>query len=41
MYGGRASAMTFLRRYDINRRSQMHGDKNWILPKEINANQFF
>jgi hypothetical protein len=24
-----------------NRKSQMHGGKNWILPKEMNANQFF
>jgi len=29
------------RRYDMNRISQMQGGKNWILPKEINANQFF
>jgi hypothetical protein len=27
-----------LRRYDMNRRSQMQGGKNWILPKELNAN---
>ncbi len=25
------------RRYDMNRCSQMQGDKNWVLPKEINA----
>jgi hypothetical protein len=30
-----------LRRYDMNWRSQMKGDKNWILLKEINANWFF
>jgi hypothetical protein len=30
-----------LRQYDMNRRSQMQGGKIWILPKEINANQFF
>jgi hypothetical protein len=30
-----------LRRYDMNRRSQMQGAKNWILQKEINANWFF
>ncbi len=30
-----------LRRYDNNRRSQMQGGINWILPKEINANRFF
>ncbi len=29
------------RRYDMNGRSQMKGGKNWILPKEINANRFF
>ncbi len=29
------------RRYDMNRRSQIEGGKNWILPKEINANLFF
>ncbi len=29
------------RRYDMNGRSQMQGSKNWILPKEINANRFF
>jgi hypothetical protein len=28
-------------RYDMNGRSQLQGDKNWILPKEINANRFF
>ncbi len=28
-----------LRRYDTNGRSQMQGGKNWILPKEINANR--
>jgi hypothetical protein len=25
----------------MNGRFQMQGGKNWILPKEINANQFF
>ncbi len=30
-----------LRRYDMNGRSQMKGGKNWILPKDINANWFF
>jgi hypothetical protein len=30
-----------LRRYDMNGRFQMQGGKNWILPKEINANRFF
>jgi hypothetical protein len=25
----------------MNRRSQMQGGKNWILPKEMNANRFF
>ncbi len=29
------------RRYDMNGRSQMQGGKNWILPREINANRFF
>ncbi len=29
------------RRYDMNGRFQMQGVKNWILPKEINANRFF
>jgi hypothetical protein len=28
-------------RYDMKGRSEMQGDKNWILPKEINANRFF
>ncbi len=28
-------------RYDMNGRCQMQGGKNWILPKQINANQFF
>ncbi len=28
-------------RYDMNGRSQIHGSKNWILTKEINANRFF
>jgi hypothetical protein len=27
--------------YDMNGGSQMQGGKNWILPKEINANWFF
>ncbi len=30
-----------LRRYDMKSRSQMQGGKNWILPKEVNANLFF
>ncbi len=30
-----------LRRYDMNGRFPMQGGKNWILPKEINANRFF
>jgi hypothetical protein len=30
-----------LRRYDMSGRFQMQGGKNWILPKEINANRFF
>jgi hypothetical protein len=30
-----------LRRNDMNRRFQMQGGKNWILPKEMNANRFF
>jgi hypothetical protein len=25
----------------MNQKSQMHGGKNWILPKQINANRFF
>jgi hypothetical protein len=29
------------RRYDMNGRSQILGSKNWILPKEINANPVF
>jgi hypothetical protein len=29
------------RRYIMNGRSQMQGGKNWILPKEIDANRFF
>jgi hypothetical protein len=33
--------MEELRRYDMNRRFQMQGGKNWILPKEITANRFF
>jgi hypothetical protein len=28
-------------RYDMDGRSQMQGGKNWILPKETNANRFF
>jgi hypothetical protein len=28
-------------RYDMNGKSQMQGGKNWILTKDINANQFF
>jgi hypothetical protein len=32
---------SFLRRYDMNRRSQMQEGKTWIFPKEINANRFF
>jgi hypothetical protein len=32
---------TLQRRYDMNGRTQMQGDKNWILPKEINAKGFF
>jgi hypothetical protein len=35
------SLATILRRYDMNRRSQMQGGKNWIFPKEITANRFF
>jgi hypothetical protein len=30
-----------LRRYYMNGRFQMHGAKNWILLKEMNANRFF
>jgi hypothetical protein len=30
-----------LRCYDMNGIFQMLGGKNWILPKEINANRFF
>jgi hypothetical protein len=26
---------------DMNGRFQMQGGKNWILPKEMNANRFF
>ncbi len=29
------------RRYDVNGRSHVQGSKNWILPKDINANRFF
>ncbi len=29
------------RRYNMNGRSQIQGGKNWILPKEMNANRFF
>ncbi len=29
------------RRYDMKGRFQMQGGKNWILPKEMNANRFF
>jgi hypothetical protein len=29
------------RRYDMKGKFQMQGGKNWILPKEINANRFF
>jgi hypothetical protein len=29
------------RRYDMNGKFQMQGGKNWILPKEMNANRFF
>ncbi len=29
------------RRYDMNGRFQMQGGKNWILPKDMNANRFF
>ncbi len=28
-------------RYNMNGGFQMQGGKNWILPKEINANRFF
>ncbi len=27
-------------RYDMNGRFKMQGGKNWILPKEMNANRF-
>jgi hypothetical protein len=27
--------------YDMNRRFQMQGGKNWILPTDMNANRFF
>jgi hypothetical protein len=30
-----------LERYDMNGRSRSQGGKNWILPKEMNANRFF
>ncbi len=30
-----------MKRYDMNGRFQMQGGKNWILPKDINANRFF
>ena len=30
-----------LRRFDMNERFPMQGGKNWILPKEMNANRFF
>jgi hypothetical protein len=33
--------LSVLRRYDMNRRSQMKGNKNRIFPKEINAKRFF
>jgi hypothetical protein len=29
------------RRYDMNGKFQMQEGKNWILPKEMNANRFF
>jgi hypothetical protein len=29
------------RRYDMNGKTQMQEGKNWIFPKEINANRFF
>ncbi len=29
------------RRYDMNGQFQMQGGKNWIFPKEMNANRFF
>jgi hypothetical protein len=29
------------RRYEMNGKSQMQGGKSWILPKKVNANQFF
>jgi hypothetical protein len=37
-YGHRARSH---RRYDMNGRFQMQADKNWLLPKEMNANRFF
>jgi hypothetical protein len=30
-----------LKQSDMNRRTPMQRGKNWILPKEINANRFF
>jgi hypothetical protein len=33
--------LSLLKRYDINGRFQMQGGKNWIFPKEMNANRFF
>jgi hypothetical protein len=40
---GLASCLVFvsLRRYDMNGRFQIQGGKNWILPKEINANRLY
>ncbi len=34
-------ALAALRGYDMNGIFQMQGGKNWILPKELNANGFF
>jgi hypothetical protein len=40
-YGYHLHRSRYQRRYNMNGGSQMLGGKNWILPKEINANRFF
>jgi hypothetical protein len=41
LHKGSTLSPPILRRYDMNGRFQMQGGKNWILPKEMNANRFF
>ncbi len=36
-----ATALRIPEAVDMNGRIQMQGGKNWILPKQVNANRFF